>query len=121
MRASTTVAVHEAKQPGTGADLLIDGMAVAKLAGSQNSYFARNIQRRNPTFPRQKAGGAGKGRALWSKAEIDAWLAAFRQGGDGKGNPRFRERKTSTQDNARALRFICQYYEGFGDKKNLKP
>lgn len=87
-------------------DQLIDGLAVAKLAGRTDPYFAHNHQRRNPTFPRQVAGGPGHGKALWSKAAVEAWLST-RSSGE-HVIPRLRERTTSTLDNALARRFICQ-------------
>ena len=98
MSASTTLS--------TSADKLIDGLAVAKLAGRNDPYFAHNHQRRNPTFPRQVAGGPGKGKALWSKAAVEAWLATRSPGEHVV--PRLRERTTSTLDNALARQFICQ-------------
>ena len=110
MSTSTTVPVSEVERLSTGAYKLIDGLAVAKLAGRTDPYFAHTQQRRNPTFPRQMMGGPGKGKALWSKAAVEAWLVGYRNNpveGE-KVPPRLRDRITSTLDNAMARQIICR-------------
>jgi predicted DNA-binding transcriptional regulator AlpA len=108
MSASTTLS--------TSADKLIDGLAVAKLAGRTDPYFAHTLQRRNPTFPRQMMGGPGKGKALWSKAAVEAWLVSHRNNPMAVENipPRLRERTTSTLDNAMARQIICRGWQRGG-------
>ena len=90
-------------------DKLIDGLAVAKLAGRTDPYFAHTQQRRSPTFPKALVGGVGKGKSLWSKAAVEAWLTTWKKQEECRQTPtRLRERTTSTLDNAMARQFICQ-------------
>lgn len=96
-------------------DKLIDGLAVAKLAGRTDPYYAHQLQRRHATFPRQMMGGIGKGKALWSRAAVEAWLVGREDLVAGeKVPPRLRERTTSTLDNAMARQIICRGWQRGG-------